>query len=101
MNIQVIWENGVFRPAMPLNLKHQVMTIQVPDEEVIANPMEAVQPAYRLPPGADVYARAMQERLDRIRNAPWPDEAELPPLTQKQRDRMEAFALRDELKAGR
>ena len=101
MTVQAIWENGVFRPTLPLTPKHPVITIQVPDEEVIAHPMEAAPPARPLPPEAEAYARAMEERLDRIRNAPWPDGADLPPLTQKQLERTEAFALRDELRAGR
>lgn len=101
MNVQVIWENGVLRPTLPLTLKHPVITIQIPDEEVIAHPMAAVPPAHSLPPEAEAYAQALAERLDWIRNAPFPDDAGLPPLTQKQRERMEAFALRDELRAGR
>ena len=101
MNIQVIWENGVFRPTLPLTLKHPVITIQIPDEAVIAHRIEAVPSARPLPPEAEAYARALEERLDRIRNAPLPDDANLPPLTQKQLERMEAFALRDELRAGR
>ena len=34
MNIQAIWENGVFRPLQPLSLKHAKLTIVVPDEEI-------------------------------------------------------------------
>ena len=101
MNVQVIWENGVFRPTLPLALKHPAITIQIPDEEVIAHRIEAVPAAHPLPPEAEAYARALEERLDRIRSAPLPDDANLPPLTQKQLERMEAFALRDELRAGR
>lgn len=101
MQVQAIWENGVLRPMLPLILKHPVITIQIPDEEVIAHPMEAVPPARSLPPEAEAYARALVERLDRIRHMPLPDDADLPPLTQKQEERMEAFALRDELRAGR
>lgn len=101
MNVQVIWENGVFRPTLPLVLKHPVITIQIPDEEVIGQRIEAVPSARPLPPEAEAYARALEERLERIRNAPFPDDADLPPLTEKQLERMEAFALRDELRAGR
>lgn len=43
-------------------------------------------------------AKAMEEKLDRVRNAPLPADEDLPPLTQKQSDRMEAFALRDEVR---
>lgn len=34
MNIQVIWENGVFRPLQPITIKHEKLTIVVPDEEI-------------------------------------------------------------------
>jgi len=34
MNIQVIWENGVFRPIQPISVKHATLTIVVPDEEI-------------------------------------------------------------------
>jgi hypothetical protein len=40
----------------------------------------------------------MADRLERIRNAPLPPDEQLPPLTQKQYNRMEAFAFRDELR---
>lgn len=88
MKVQVIWENGVFRPTLPLALKHPVITIQIPDEEVIAQRTEAIPPARPLPPEAEAYARALEERLDRIRHAPLPDDADLQPLTQKQRERL-------------
>jgi hypothetical protein len=104
MNVQTIWENGVFRPLEPLAIKHAFVTIQVPDEEVAANTsvvQEAHQATYLLPPEVEALAKAMEERLDRIRNAPLPDDADLPPLSQKQLDRIEAFAMRDEIRSSR
>ena len=105
MKIQAIFENGVFRPVQPLVLKHSVVTIQVPDEE-IANTVphaseEVARPTYSLPPEAAAYSEQLKERLDRIRNAPLPDDASLPPLTQKQIERIEAFSLRDEIRGER
>lgn len=38
MNIQAIWENGVFRPTQPVTIKHTRLTIVVPDEEILPNP---------------------------------------------------------------
>jgi hypothetical protein len=42
------------------------------------------------------YAQALQTRLDAIRNAPLPLDNELPEFTEKQRSRIEVFALREE-----
>jgi hypothetical protein len=38
----------------------------------------------------------MRNRLDAIRNAPLPPDDELPELTAKQRERIAAFALRED-----
>lgn len=104
MNVQTIWENGVFRPLAPLELKHAFVTIQVPDEEIAANAsviLEMKQPHYVLPQEVQALAKEMEERLDRIRNAPMLDDTDLPPLNQKQLDRIEAFAVRDEIRSRR
>jgi hypothetical protein len=105
MNIQTIWENGAFRPLVPLAIKHAFVTIQVPDDEVADNLLVTQEagsrPTYSLPPEVVELAKAMEERLDRIRNAPLPDDTDLPPLSQKQLDRIEAFALRDEIRGNR
>jgi len=47
MNIQAIWENGVFRPLQPIAIKHARLTIVVPDEEIEALTAENV-PDYDL-----------------------------------------------------
>jgi hypothetical protein len=41
-------------------------------------------------------ARAMRERLDAIRTAPLPPDDELPELSDSQRQRLDAFALRED-----
>jgi predicted DNA-binding antitoxin AbrB/MazE fold protein len=96
MNVQAIWENGVLRPLQPLYLKHPLITIQVPDEEV-----EFPANTYDLPPEVIERAKAMLARMEAIRNAPLPPDDELPELTEKQLERIEAFELRDEIKAMR
>jgi predicted DNA-binding antitoxin AbrB/MazE fold protein len=35
MNIQAIWENGVFRPLQPIAVRHTILTIIVADEEIL------------------------------------------------------------------
>ena len=54
-----------------------------------------------LPADLELESENLRERLDRIRNAPLTPEDELPPLTEKQRERMEAFAYREVLKKER
>ncbi len=48
MQVQAIWENGVFRPTAPLTLKHRVVTIQIHDDEVL---MEGGEFVAAIPPG--------------------------------------------------
>jgi predicted DNA-binding antitoxin AbrB/MazE fold protein len=90
MNVQAIWENGVLRPMLPVNIKHTQVTIQIPDEEIeLQNPCNLA---------AEVIARAkaMRDKLDAIRNSPLPPDDELPELTEKQLERMAAFELRED-----
>jgi hypothetical protein len=99
MNIQAIWEDGVLRPTQPLTLKHDLVTIQVPDEEIAANELEPTvlrEKPYVLPPEAIAIADRMTAEFERIRNAPLPPDEDLPPVTQKQLDRIAAFAMRED-----
>lgn len=52
-------------------------------------------------PKVEAYATDLLERLNGIRNSPQPDDTGLRPLSQKQLDRVEAFALRQQLRNGR
>lgn len=97
MNIQVIWENGVFRPTQPLQLKHSMVTIQVPDEEISVTAPESVvsrKESYALPPEVQALAERMTAELEDILDAPYPPDDSLPPLSQKHIDRVAAFATR-------
>lgn len=95
MNIEAIYDHGKLSFVTPIRLKHGKVRVivTVPDDEV-----EEQDDAYTLPPEVLAMAKAMDEKLDRIRNAPLPADEDLPPSTQKQLDRMEAFALCDEVR---
>jgi hypothetical protein len=95
MNIEAIYDHGKLSFVTPIRLKHGKfrVIVTVPDDEV-----EVQGDAYTLPPEVLAMAKAMEEILDRIRNAPPPADEDLPPLTQKQLDRIEAFALREEVR---
>lgn len=99
MNIQAIWDGEVLRPTQPLKLKHDLVTIQVPDEEISTSapaPSASQEQSYMLPPEVLARAQALRKRLDAIRNAPLPPDEELPALTQKHLERIEAFELRED-----
>jgi hypothetical protein len=94
MQVKAIYEDGVINFERPLRFKHRKfeVLVNVPDAEL------ELDNTYNLPPEVMAMAREMEEKLDHVRNAPLPAEEDLPPLTQKQLDRIEAFALRDEVK---
>jgi hypothetical protein len=94
MQVEAIYDQGRLEFVRPLRLKHDRvrLVVTVPDEE-----LEAAVP-FDLPPEVLARAQALRQRLEAIRNAPPPPDEELPELTQRQVERPEAFALRDEIK---
>lgn len=86
-----------------MTIAHQRFTVKVdvPDSEVLmqSDPSSRVKasqtPRAELPAEAQVIADRMKNDLQRLRNAPLPSDDDLPPLTQKQLDRMAAFAQRE------
>ena len=60
---------------------------------------EEKQPAaYKLPSEVRVQIQAMEARMDCIHNTPLTAHKDLPALTDKQLDCINAFALRDEIR---
>lgn len=99
MNIQAIWDGRVLRPTQPLKLRHGLVTIQVPDGEVLKSvpaPSIPQEQPYVLPPEVLARAQAARERLDAIQNFPLPPDEELPALTEKHLERIAAFELRED-----
>jgi hypothetical protein len=104
MNVQTNLENGGFRLAQPAGLDHSGLAMEVADGGLTTNEParnSSVARSDPLPPEVAASAKAMEARIDAIRNAPFPDDLDLPPLTKKQLDRIAAFALRDEFGRGR
>lgn len=93
MQVEAIYSNGRLEFVAPLHLKRTPVKVlvNVPDEEI-----DYQAPPYNLPPEVIEQARVMREELDAIRNAPLPPDDELPEITAKQRERMAAFALRED-----
>lgn len=101
MKIQAIYENGVLKPTEPLNLKNKIVTIYVPDDEIFSaeTTSEAEQLAvkYNLPPEVEVMAKDLLARLaavaEEVMKIP---EEDLPVVTKKQLERIEAFEMRED-----
>lgn len=99
MNVQVIWENGVSRPIVPILIKHTRVTIQVPDEEIAGQVETIIQPIVSegLPEDVLKMAAEMAARRDEILMQPFDDCPDVP-LTEAQEQRVRAFALCDQLR---
>jgi len=86
-------DKGHLEFAHPLRLRHPRVRVQVtvPDEEIENSaPFDA-------PPEVVERARAMLARMDAIKNAPVSPEEQTAELSEKQQERIKAFALRDEI----
>jgi len=93
MQVEAIYDNGRVEFTHPLRLRHDRLRVlvEVPDEEIadLGNP-------YNLPPEVLARAARMRTHLDEIRNAPLPPDDELPPVSGKILERIEAFTLRED-----
>ena len=77
-----------------MQLKHERVrqVVEVPDDEIV----NAHNNPYNLPPEVLVRAEQMRSRLDAARNYPLPPDDQLPPVSDKIQERIEAFALRED-----
>ena len=93
MQVEAIYDQGRLEFARPLKLKHQRirLVVEIADDEIV----DSLNP-YELAPEVLAAATQMRSRLDAIRLAPLLPDAELPQLTPKQLERIEAFALRED-----
>ena len=104
MQIEAIYNHGRLELPGQIRFAHQRFTVRidVPDDIIVTHEVSQseghARTSYTLPPEVAALSQAMADRLERIRNAPLPPDEQLPPLTQKQYNRMDAFAFRDELR---
>ena len=107
MEIEAIYTKGRLEFLQPVRLLTDTVKVRVviPDHEVDHHGQSTAEQSEkakaRVPQEVKDASRKMRTRLDQIRNAPLPQDDELPELTEKQQERMEAFALREELKGAR
>ncbi|MDO8811301.1 MAG: hypothetical protein Q7J38_04645 [Gallionella sp.] len=102
MNIQTIWENGMFRPLVPISIKHSRVMIQVPDEEIVEIEDEgesAIRPVNTegIPEEVLKMAAEMAAQRDEILSQPYNVGDDMT-LTEEQEQRSRAFALRTQLR---
>jgi hypothetical protein len=93
MQVEAIYEHGRIEFAQPMQLKHDRVRVivDVPDEEIVSD-----TESYNLPPEVFERAEKMRSRLDAVRHAPRPSDDQLPPVSAKTLERIEAFALRED-----
>lgn len=99
MNIQTIWENGVFRPVSPISIKHKKITIIVPDEEIAAHESDEL-PTYDLnqfPESIRQEVARMQAINESIMAMPFDDNLS-EHETEEQQQRLRAIQLRNAIR---
>jgi hypothetical protein len=101
MQVEAFYDQGQLAFISPVKLRQGRirLVIQIPDEAIIDEALANGKPGYQLPPEVLALALAMEERLERVRDTPLPDNENLPPLSEKKLARIEAFALRDEIRS--
>jgi predicted DNA-binding antitoxin AbrB/MazE fold protein len=94
MQVEAIYDHGKLKFISPVRLKAERLKVlvTVPDDEI------EIDTAYNIPQEVIDRAKALLARMKDIKNAPLPPDEDLPELTEKQRGRIEAFSLRDEIK---
>lgn len=101
MEIQTVWQDGVFKPVQPLRLKRTLVTIKVPDEEIAdidpAKGKEYTSEPYKTAPVVQTRTDALLIRLEQIHNEILAlPEDQLQPVTDKQLERMRAMEMRED-----
>ena len=94
MQVEAIYDHGKLKFILPVRLKAERLKVlvTVPDDEIESDT------AYKVPQEVIDRAKTLLARMEDIKNAPLPPDEDLPELTEKQRERIEAFSLRDEIK---
>lgn len=101
MEIQTVWQDGVFKPMQPLSLKRRLVTIKVPDEEIAdIDPTDGkkyTSEPYKIAPVMQTHTDALLVRLEKIHNEilAMPED-QLPTVTDKQLERMRAMEMRED-----
>ena len=95
MQVEAIYHQGRLEFVHPMKLKHDHLrlVVLVPDDEVEDSPS-----SFTLSPAMLASAQEMLDKFSAIRNAPLLPDDELPTLSPKHTERMEAFELRAQMR---
>ena len=95
MQVEAIYNQGRIEFVNPLRLKHDRLrlVVWIPDDEI-----ETESTPYELSPDVLRKAQEMRQRIDAARRAPLSPDDELPEITAKQLERIEAFELRAQMR---
>lgn len=93
MQIEAIYDHGRLEFVTPVRLKRERLRLRV---EVPDDAIDGLEEGFQLPPKVIAQARAQREALNAIRDATPPPDNELPELSDKQVQRFEAFARRED-----
>ncbi len=98
MQVEALYDQGKLDFVTPLHFKRTPLrvVVHVPDDAIIF-----LDPVRNLPPEIIEGAQAMLARMEAIRKAPLSADDQLRELAAKERERIDAFELRDEIKGMR
>ena len=95
MQVEVIYNEGRLEFVQPIKLKHDHLRliVVVPDDEIDTSPKP-----YNLPPEELARAQTMLGKYQAILDAPLDNDADLPDLSTKYQERLEAIDLRAQIR---
>jgi hypothetical protein len=95
MQVEAIYHQGRLEFVHPIKFKHDHLrlVVLVPDDEV-----ESSSASFALSPAMQASAQEMLDKFSAILNAPLLAEDELPTLSSKHIERMEAFELQAQMR---
>ncbi|MCF8104533.1 MAG: hypothetical protein K9K64_03530 [Desulfohalobiaceae bacterium] len=106
MELEAIYENGRLEFTKPVRFLQDKVRVRVLVSDDVVSVQSGLDESHEKaktpwPDSLKERSKQLKDRLDRIRTAPLPSDNDLPEMTQKQRSRMEAFAIREELRKDR
>ena len=95
MQVEAVYNQGRLEFVQPIKLKHDRLrlVVMVPDDEIDTPPTP-----YNLPPEELARAQALLEKYQAILDAPFAVDADLPDLSTKYQERLEAIDLRAQIR---
>ena len=102
MQVEAIYNRGKLEFLQPMRFRHDsfVVTVEVPEQEILGNDPDINQVLSRLnnqiPQEVIEEAKIARQLLDEVMNAQLPETDDLPPLSAKKLERIKAFSQRED-----